>query len=120
MFFLIEVMHKLRVHAFQYILIGLGLLLFYTLLLSVSEHWGYNIAYGVSGTAVIGLISLYSYSVLNKKNLAMMLAVSLSVIYGFIFIIIQIETYALLVGSVGLFVILALTMYLTRKIKWHS
>jgi inner membrane protein len=120
MFFLIEVMQKLRVHAFQYILIGLGLLLFYTLLLSVSEHWGYNLAYGVSGAAVIGLISLYSYSVLNKKNLAIMLAASLTAIYGFIFIIIQIETYALLVGSIGLFVILALTMYLTRKINWHS
>ncbi len=120
MFFLIEVMHKLRVHAFQYILIGLGLSLFYTLLLSVSEHWGYNLAYGVSGAAVIALISLYSYSVLNKKNLAIMLAASLTAIYGFIFIIIQIETYALLVGSIGLFVILSLTMYLTRKIKWHS
>ncbi len=120
MFFLIEVMQKLRVHAFQYILIGLGLLLFYTLLLSVSEHWGYNLAYGVSGAAVIGLISLYSYSVLNKRSLAIMLAASLTAIYGFIFIIIQIETYALLVGSIGLFVILALTMYLTRKIRWNG
>jgi len=118
-FFLIEVSQKMRIHAFQYILIGLSLLIFYTLLLSISEHVGYNLAYLISAISVIGLIGFYSYSVLDKKRLALMLTGSLLVIYGFIFIIIQIETYALLVGSVGLFVILALTMYFTRKINWY-
>jgi len=58
-------------------------------------------------------------TVLNNKKMAVMLTGSLMVIYGFIFIIIQIETYALLVGSIGLFFILALTMYFTRKISWY-
>ena len=119
MFFLIEVTQKLRIHAFQYILIGLALMIFYTLLLSISEHLGFNIAYWISGISVIGLISIYSLSVLNNKRLSYMLAGSLSMIYGFLFIIIQIETYALLVGSIGLFIILALTMYFTRKISWY-
>jgi len=119
MFFLIEVTQKLRIHAFQYILIGLALMIFYTLLLSISEHLGFNIAYWISGISVIGLISFYSSSVLNNKRLSYLLAGSLSMIYGFLFIIIQIETYALLVGSIGLFIILALTMYFTRKISWY-
>lgn len=119
MFFLIEVTQKLKIHAFQYILIGLALMLFYTLTLSISEHIGFNPAYWVSCISVIGLISFYSSSVLNNKRLSYLLAGSLFMIYGFIFIIIQIETYALLVGSIGLFVILGLTMFFTRKISWY-
>lgn len=119
MFFLIEVTQKLRIHAFQYILIGLALMIFYTLLLSISEHLGFNVAYWISCISVIALIAFYSGSVLSNKKMALLLAGSLTLIYGFIFIIIQIETYALLVGSIGLFVILALTMIFTRKIKWY-
>lgn len=119
MFFLIEVTQKLRIHAFQYILIGLALLIFYTLLLSISEHVGFNFAYWISCIAVVGLISFYTSAVLSNKQMAYLLAGSLIIIYGFIFIIIQIETYALLVGSIGLFVILALTMNFTRKISWY-
>lgn len=119
MFFLIEVTQKLRIHAFQYILIGLALMIFYTLLLSISEHLGFNIAYWISCISVIGLIAFYSTSVLSNKKLAYLLAGSLTMMYGFLFIIIQIETYALLFGSIGLFIILALTMYYTRKISWY-
>jgi inner membrane protein len=119
MFFLIEVTQKLRIHAFQYILIGLALMIFYTLLLSISEHLGFNMAYWISCLSVIGLIAFYSAAVLSNKKMAVMLAASLSAIYGFLFIIIQIETYALLFGSIGLFIILALTMYFTRKISWY-
>jgi len=119
MFFLIEVTQKLRIHAFQYILIGLALMIFYTLLLSISEHLGFNFAYWISSFSVIGLIAFYASSVLGNKKLAMTLAASLAAVYGFLFIIIQIETYALLVGSIGLFVILALTMFYTGKISWY-
>lgn len=120
MFFLIEVTQKLRIHAFQYILIGLALMIFYTLLLSISEHLGFNLAYWISCLSVIGLISFYAKAVLSNKKLSYLLSGSLLMIYGFIFIIIQIETYALLVGSIGLFLILALTMFYTRKIKWYK
>lgn len=119
MFFLIEVKQKLRIHAFQYILIGLALLIFYTLLLSISEHLGFNTAYWISCISVIGLISFYASAVLSNRKLSYLLGGSLLLIYGFIFIIIQIETYALLVGSIGLFMILAITMFFTRKIRWY-
>jgi inner membrane protein len=119
MFFLIEVTQKLRIHAFQYILIGLALMIFYTLLLSISEHVGFNLAYWISCIAVVGLITFYTSAVLSNRKMAYMLAGSLGAIYTFLFIIIQIETYALLVGSIGLFIILALTMYYTRKISWY-
>jgi inner membrane protein len=76
-------------------------------------------AYWISCLSVIGLIAFYSAAVLSNKKMAVMLAASLSAIYGFLFIIIQIETYALLFGSIGLFIILALTMYFTRKISWY-
>ncbi len=120
MFFLIEVTKKLRIHPFQYILIGLALIIFYTLLLSVSEHFGFNAAYGISAVAITVMISLYSMPLFNNKKLTLLLTASLATVYTFIFIIIQIETYALLVGSIGLFIILAVTMYITRKIKWYG
>jgi inner membrane protein len=119
MFFLIEVTQKMRVHAFQYILVGLALMMFYTLLLSISEHLGFNQGYLISSIAVILLIAAYSTSVLSNRRLAYLTALSLAAIYGFLFIIIQIESYALLVGSIGLFVILALTMFFTRNIQWY-
>ncbi|NJN26831.1 MAG: cell envelope integrity protein CreD [Cyclobacteriaceae bacterium] len=118
-FFLIEITQRYRIHPFQYILVGLTLLVFYTLLLSISEHLGYNAAYWISSLSVIALIASYAVSVLGNRRMASLLAASLLFIYSFIFIIIQIETYALLVGSIGLFVILALTMYFTRKISWY-
>ncbi len=119
MFFLIEVAQKLRIHAFQYILIGLALMIFYTLLLSISEHIGFNLAYWISCVAVVGLITFYTSAVLSNRKMAYLLGGSLGAIYTFLFIIIQIETYALLLGSIGLFFILALTMYYTRKISWY-
>ena len=119
MFFLIEITKGLRIHAFQYILIGFALLIYYTLLISISEQLGFNPSYWISAVSVTVLISLYSISLFKNKKLTGLLAFSLSAIYAFIFTIIQIETYALLVGSIGLFFILALTMYLTRKINWY-
>ncbi len=119
-FFLVEVTQKLRIHPFQYILIGLGLIIFYALLLSISEHIGFNPAYIIASASVIGLITLYSLSVLRKTMFSLLLMLFLSFIYGFIYIIIQLETYALLVGSAGLFIIIALTMYGTRNINWYN
>jgi inner membrane protein len=94
-------------------------MMFYTLLLSISEHLGFNQGYLISSIAVILLIAAYSTSVLSNRRLAYLTALSLAAIYGFLFIIIQIESYALLVGSIGLFVILALTMFFTRNIQWY-
>jgi inner membrane protein len=119
-FFLIQTMSKISIHPFQYLMIGVALTMFYTLLISISEHSSFLKAYIVSGIAVIGLISLYSKSILKGMKFPIFIALSLTALYAFIFIIIQLENYALLVGSVGLFVILASVMYASRKIDWQN
>lgn len=119
-FFLIEVINKIRIHPFQYILIGLALCVFYTLLLSIAEQLGFNTAYGIAAASVIILIALYVKAIISNKRIAMALAALLGVLYGFIFVIIQMESYSLLVGSIGLFLIIGLTMYFTRKINWYT
>jgi inner membrane protein len=116
--FLTEVIRKQRVHVFNYILIGAAMIIYYTLLLSFSEQVGYNIAYLIASVSTITLISVFISSIMNNKKAAAMFAAILSVFYGFIFIIIQLEDFALLVGSLALFVIVAALMYFSRKINW--
>ena len=118
--FLTEVVLKVNIHIFQYVLVGLALAIFFTLLLSISEFWGYDFAYGVSAVATIGLIFLYSLGMFRNRKSSILLGILLTVLFGYIYIIIQLEKTALLAGSVGLFVILAATMYATRKIKWFE
>lgn len=119
-FFLIQTMSKIAIHPFQYLMIGVALTMFYTLLISISEHSSYLKAYIISGIAVIMLISLYSKSILKNIKFPVFIALSLTALYAFIFIIIQLENYALLVGSIGLFTILATVMYTSRKIDWQN
>lgn len=119
-FFLIQSISKIRIHIFQYSMIGLALILFYTLLISITEHSSFTKAYLIAATAVITLISLYSVSILKGRKFPMFIAASLTGLYTFIYVIIQLENYALLVGSIGLFGILAAVMYFSRKIDWNK
>jgi len=120
LFFLIQTLSKINIHPFQYLMIGLALLMFYTLLVSISEHSNFFKAYIIAGTAVILLITLYSKSVLKNWKFPIFVGLSLTALYSFIFVIIQLENYALLVGSLGLFTILALVMFVSRKIDWNN
>lgn len=117
-FFLIQSISKINIHIFQYVMIGIALIMFYTLLISITEHSSFSFAYSIAGTSVVALISLYSISILKNKKFPTFIAISLSVLYIFIYVIIQLEDYALLVGSIGLFLILASVMYFSRKIEW--
>lgn len=119
-FFLIQSISKINIHIFQYSMIGIALIMFYTLLISITEHSSFSLAYGISGIAVVVLITLYSVSILKNKKFPLFIATSLSVLYAFIFVIIQMEDYALLAGSIGLFFILAAVMYFSRKIDWSK
>ena len=119
-FFFMEMLLSLKVNLIQYGLIGIALILFYTLLLSISEFLTFNIAYLISCIATIGLIFALSKSLFILKQPALALAALLSILYGFIFIIIQLEDTALLIGSIGLFLILATTMYISRKVNWDN
>ncbi len=119
-FFLVEIINKRKIHPFQYALVGLALCLFYILLLSISEHSTFNFAYIVSAAGVVSMIALYSISIFKMKKLTLLLVSTLSGIYGFLFVTLQLADYALLMGSLGLTLILAATMYLTRKINWYN
>lgn len=119
-FFLVEILNKRKIHPFQYALVGLALSLFYILLVSISEHSNFNIAYGVSGVGIVVMIFLYSLSVFKKLSLSLILILMLCGIYGFLFTTLQLVDYALLMGSIGLLLILGLTMYFTRNINWYK
>ena len=117
-FFLIQNLSKIDIHPFQYLMIGLALTMFYTLLISISEHSNFLKAYLIASISVISLITLYSKSILKNIKFPLLILISLVSLYTFIYVIIQLENYALLVGSIGLFIILGSVMYASRKIDW--
>jgi inner membrane protein len=117
-FFLIETNQQKSVHPFHYGLIGLALVLFYTLLLSFSEYVGFNTAYLISSFATIGLIGWFVRSLLQSGRATTIIGVVLVLVYSYIFSLLQLQDYSLLLGSIGLFLSLATIMYFSRKIKW--
>lgn len=118
-FFLIQTLSKINIHIFQYSMIGLALIMFYTLLISITEHSNFSFAYAISSFFVIVMLFFYTLSILKIKKFSAFIAIALSALYIFIYIIIQLENYALLVGSLGLFFILGMVMYFSRKIDWN-
>ena len=119
-FFLIQSISKINIHIFQYSMIGLALIMFYTLLISITEHSSFRTAYIIAAIAVVVMIGLYSIAILKNRKFPMFIGASLTVLYGFIYIIIQLENYALMVGSIGLFIILGAVMYFSRSIDWSK
>ncbi|MBO6587357.1 MAG: cell envelope integrity protein CreD [Gracilimonas sp.] len=119
-FFMIELLSKKIIHPIQYLLIGFALLIFYTLLLSISEYVVFQLAYIIAAAAIIGLITIYSYSVLSDKLKSGIIFGVLIILYGYLYILLQLQDYALLLGSLGLFVVLSVVMYLTRNINWFE
>lgn len=117
-FFIIEMVNKKSVHPIQYGLVGVALLMFYTLLLSFSEYIGFNMAYVVATVATVGLIGWFVKGVLSSGKLSWLLSVLLALLYGYVFTILQLQDYSLLLGSIGLFATLAVIMHFCRKIQW--
>ena len=120
LFFLVEILNKQRIHAFQYTLVGLGLCLFYVLLISISEHSSFNTAYGIATFAISSMITLYAHSIFKSRKMTIALASLILAVYGFVFVTLQLTDFALLLGSIGLTVTLAATMYFTRNINWYN
>lgn len=119
-FLMIQISSKIYIHPFQYVMIGLALVMFYTLLISISEHSSFLKAYIIAAIAVLVLITVYSKAILKGFKFPLLVGLSLASLYGFIYVIIQLENYALLVGSIGLFAILAILMFASRKIDWGN
>lgn len=118
--FFVEIRRQTPIHPVQYALVGIALMLFYTLLLSFSEHLSFLLSYLIASVMTIGLITLFMRALLRNTRPALFVALLLTVLYLFIYIIMQLESYALLVGSLGLFAILAAAMYASRKINWYQ
>ncbi len=120
LFFIIELMQKKPIHPVQYVLIGIALVIFFTLLLSISEFILFDYAYLIAALATVLLITLYAKSHFKSIKTASVFGSLLTCLYAFIFVLIRLEDAALLVGSIGLFIILALVMFGSRKINWYG
>jgi inner membrane protein len=118
-FFFIEVLKKVFIHPVQYILVGIALVVFFTLLLSISEYLRFNHAYIVSAIATLSLVAAYVKAIIKNMRLTGLIVGILFILYSFIYVILQLQDLALLIGSIGIFVILALVMYFSRKIDWY-
>jgi len=119
-FFFVEILTKRKIHPIQYLLVGIALILFYSLLLSISEQISFGWAYCIASIATIGLITLYTKSIFKSWKQTGILTFTLCLLYIFLYVVLQLEDIALLIGSVGLFIILAVIMYCSRKITWYK
>ena len=119
-FFMYEVLSGLRIHPMQYLLVGAAIALFYLLLLSFVEIIGFLPAYLISTAAITTLITGYCFSVLREKKRAFAIGGLLIALYGYLYILLQLEQLSLLFGSVLLFGVLATLMYITRNLDWYS
>ena len=117
---LFEVISKTRIHLIQYLLVGAGLCLFYLLEISLAEHIGFMGAYIIASAMIILLITFYSFALLKKITRAGLMGVIMSFLYAFLYTLLMTQDYSLLIGSIALFFILAVIMYLTRNIDWNS
>jgi inner membrane protein len=119
-FLLMEVLRRVSVHPVQYALVGLALAMFFLLLLSLSEHLGFGAAYAVSAAACVGLIGYYVRHVLDSRTQGAGFGAALAGLYALLYTILSSEDYALLMGSVLVFALLAAVMVLTRNVSWSD
>jgi len=119
-FFLFEILKRLRVHPVQYLLVGAALATFYVVLLALSEQIGFGPAYAVAAAAVALIVGGYATAVLRARRAGLLLGVVLALIYAMLYGLIAAEQYALLIGALVLIVMVALMMYLTRRIDWYA
>ncbi len=119
-FFLFEVMKRLRLHPMHYLLVGSALTLFYLLLIALSEHIAFAGAYGIAAVACVGLIGFYVSAVLQSWLRALAVTGLLAILYAMLYFILQSEDNALLMGALLLFAVLSLVMVVTRKVDWYA
>lgn len=118
--FLCEVLAKKILHPVQYCLIGMANVIFYLLLLSISEHLSFNMSYLVSAAMVMSITALYSGYIMKSVKLGFAVAIVQVLVYVFLFGILQLTDYALLMGTIGLFIAIAAAMFFTRNIDWFN
>ena len=117
---LVELTRRLRVHPIQYLLVGFALTVFFLLLLSLSEHVRFAIAYLCASAACTGLLTFYGSFVLRGVRPGLVLGAAIGLLYGALYALLQMEQAALVLGSVLLFAVLAAVMIATRRIDWYA
>ncbi len=118
-FFLTELISGIRLHPIQYLLVGMALVVFYTLLISLAEHLGFDTAYLISSLATVILIGLYVRTSTGSSRQGLMTGSLLLVLYAFLYTTLQMQDFSLLFGSVGIFVVMAIIMFVSRKVNWY-
>lgn len=118
-FWLFDVLASARLHAVQYLLVGAAQCLFYLLEISLAEHLGFGLAYALASAGIVALIASYAWAVLRSAGRAAIVAGVVVAIYGYLYVVLTNEDYALLAGSLALFVGLAVVMWLTRRVDWR-
>ena len=119
-YFLFEVMTGKSVHPAQYALVGIAQTIFYLLLLSFAEHLGFDLSFLIAGACTVALFSVNTEWVFCSRKLALRSLAVFALLYGFIYVLLRVEAYALLVGAIASFVAVAAAMYITRNIDWYG
>ena len=119
-FFLFELLKKLRLHPIQYLLVSMAQIIFYLVLLALSEQIGFSLAYLAASLACVGLLAYYASHLLGSLKRGLGFAFLLSLLYAILYGLMQAEEIALLLGSGLLFVVLAIVMVVTRKVDWYQ
>ncbi|VAW98693.1 Inner membrane protein CreD [hydrothermal vent metagenome] len=117
---LLEIVYKLRIHLLQYLFLGLGMCLFYLLLLAFSEHISFFWSYIIASTAIVAMTTLYSKTILKTSKRASLIGTGITLLYIYLYSLLQEQNYSMLSGSIGVFVALAIIMYVTRNIDWYN
>jgi inner membrane protein len=119
-FFVFEALSGSRLHPAQYVLIGLAQMVFYLLLLSLSEYIGFDAGFAIAAVATVLLIGLYAGAAFKATRYRIQALVVFSTVYGLIYLLMRLEDFALLAGSIAAFVGLTAGMWLTRNIEWYG
>lgn len=117
---LFELMKKLRVHPVQYLLVGSALCSFFLLLVSLSEHLPFGASYAAAATACVLLLGYYASHMLGSLARGIPLGAGVALLYGLLYVLLQLEQTALAVGAIALFLVLTAVMVLTRKVNWYG
>jgi len=119
-YFMFEVTSGRRVHPAQYVLVGIAQVIFYLLLLSVAEQFGFDLAYVLAGVATVGLLSTNAAWIFKSHLQGFRALATFSLLYSLIYVLLRLEYYTLLIGAIASFFAVAAAMYLTRNIDWYS
>ncbi|ATL46891.1 cell envelope integrity protein CreD [Chitinophaga caeni] len=119
-FFCFEFTRKATFHPLHYILVGFAECVFYSLLIAISEHLAFSLAYGIAAVMTVGLIAGFTWSITRQLGPALFIGIMMAGLYGFLYWVIQSEDNALLMGSVLLFIVIAIVMFLTRNLRWQN